>query len=89
MSLRGKCYLCRIYILKNERACLVRALMSQAVLWGIKNGRRATKILMNDFFSIPLHLAKKKIFFNPPGGAALLGGGWNPHFWGVNDVASK
>ena len=45
----------------NERACLVWALMSQAVLWGIKNGRRATKILMNDFFSIPLHLAK--IFF--------------------------
>ena len=59
-----------------ERACLVRALMCQAVLWGIKNGGRATKILMNDFFSIPLHLAKKNFFFpGPPGGAALLGGG--------------
>ena len=64
--------------------------MSQAVLWGIENGRRATKILMNDFFSIPLHLAKKKIFFQHlPSGAALLGGGWNPHFGGVDDVASK
>ena len=73
----------------SQRACLVRALMSQAVLWGIKNGRRATKILMNDFFSIPLHLAKK-FFFRPPlGGAALLGGGGNPHFGGVIDVASK
>ena len=60
--------------------------MCQAVLWGIKNGCRATKILMNDFFSIPLHSAKKKFFFDPPGGAALLGGGWNPHFGGVDDV---
>ena len=67
----------------SQRACLVRALMSQAVLWGIKNGRRATKILMNDFFSIPLHLAKKKNFFRPPlGGAALLGGGGKSTFWG-------
>ena len=49
-----------------QRACLVRALMSQAVLWGIKNGCRATKILMDDFFSIPLHLAKKKFFLTPP-----------------------
>ena len=54
------------YWIVNERACLVRALMCQAVLWGIKNGCRATKILMNDFFSIPLHLAKKKIFFDAP-----------------------
>ena len=72
-----------------KRACLVRALMCQAVLWGIKNGCRATKILMNDFFSIPLHLAKKNFFRGSPGGAALLGGGWNPHFGGVDDVASK
>ena len=50
-----------LVIFLHERACLVRALMCQAVLWGIKNGRRATKILMDDFFSIPLHLAK--IFF--------------------------
>ena len=74
----------------SQRACLVRALMSQFVLWGIKNGRRATKILMNDFFSIPLHLAKFFFFFDtPPSGAALLGGGGNPHFGGVIDVASK
>ena len=63
--------------------------MSQAVLWGIKNGRRATKILMNDFFSIPLHLVKKKFFSTPLGGAALLGGEGNPHFGGVRDVGSK
>ena len=64
--------------------------MCQAVLWGIKNGRMTTKILMNDFFSIPLHLAKKKNFFRPPlGGAALLGGEGNPHFGGVRDVGSK
>ena len=37
--------------------------MSQAVLWGIKNGSRATKILMDVFFTIPLHLAKKIFFF--------------------------
>ena len=50
--------------------------MSQAVLWGIKNGSRATKILMDVFFTIPLHLAKKKIFFltPPPSKAAPPGG---------------
>ena len=62
--------------------------MCQAVLQGIKNGRRATKILMDDFFSIPLHLAKKKNFFDTPlvvlpyqgeGGIHILGGLMTSH----------
>ena len=61
--------------------------MPQAVLWDIKFGRRNTKILIDEFFDIPLLLAKKKIFFRPPlVGAALLGGGGNLHFGGVSDV---
>ena len=71
---------------RQERACLLRALMCQAVLWGIKNGCRATKILMNDFFSIPLHLAKKKFFFDPPCWCCLTGGRGESAFWGVSDV---
>ena len=82
-ALRGKSW-------KKTKGLFSLALMSQAVLLGIKNGRRATKILMDDFFSIPLHLAKKKFFFRPHlGGAALLGGGGNPHFGGVNVIGSK
>ena len=50
--------------------------MPQAVLWGIKFGRRTMKILMDEFFGIPLLLAR--IFFFRPLPlvvAALLGGG--------------
>ena len=57
--------------------------MPQAVLWDIKFGRRTTKILIDEFFDIPLLLAKKKNFFDPLVGAALLGGGGNLHFGGL------
>ena len=77
------------YFIFDQRACLLRALMCQAVLWGIKNGCRATKILMNDFFSIPLHLAKKKFFSTAPWWCCLTRGRVESTFWGVNDVASK
>ena len=56
--------------------------MPEAVLWDIKFGRRTTKILIDEFFDIPLLLAKKKFFSTPLVGAALLGGGGNTHFFG-------
>ena len=57
--------------------------MPEAVLWDIKFGRRTTKILIDEFFDIPLLLAKKKFFSTPLVGAALLGGGGNLHFGGL------
>ena len=57
--------------------------MPQAVLWDIKFGRRTTKILIDEFFDIPLLLAKKFFFSTPLVGAALLGGGGNLHFRGL------
>lgn len=69
-----------------KRACLVRALMPQAVLWDIKFGRRTTKILIDEFFDIPLLLAKKKFFFDPPCWCCLTGGRGESAFWGVSDV---
>ena len=71
-----------VSVIQFQRACLVRALMCQAVLWGIKNGCRATKILMNDFFSIPLHLAKKNFFFDPPWWCCLTRRRGESTFWG-------
>ena len=65
-----------------ERACLVRALMPQAVLWDIKFGSRTTKILIDEFFDIPLLLAKKKFFPEPPSWWCLTGGRGNPHLGG-------
>ena len=59
--------------------------MPQAVLWDIKFGRRTTKILIDEFFDIPLLLAKN-FFSTPLVGAALLGVGGNLHFGGVSDV---
>ena len=71
---------------RKERACLLRAVMPQAVLQGNKNGRRTTKILMDDFFSIPLLLAKKNFFSDPPCWCCLTGGRGQSAFWGVSDV---
>ena len=65
---------------------VLQALMPQAVLWDIKFGRRTMKILIDEFFDIPLLLAKKKFFFDPPCWCCLTGGRGESAFWGVSDV---